>query len=230
MRPISYFLHSCDQSLEVVQRISLQSEQANNKKEKYCMSATQKPNRKQQILECLAMMLQSNAGERITTAKLAAEVGVSEAALYRHFPSKARMYEGLIEFIEESIFSRVNLILTDHKEALIRCHHILHVMLVFAERNPGMCRILSGDALMGENERLRARVNQFFEKLESQFKQVLRERKLREGKGFEVSEQAIANLLVSFAEGKISGYVRSEFAKKPSEDFNDQWLFLMASK
>lgn len=194
------------------------------------MSVSQKPNRKQQILECLALMLQSSPGQRITTAKLAEQVGVSEAALYRHFPSKARMFEGLIEFIEESIFSRVNLILSDHKEALVRCHHILHVLLIFAERNPGMCRILSGDALMGENERLRTRVNQFFEKLESQFKQILRERKLREGKGFDINELALANILVAFAEGKISQYVRSGFEKKPSDNFNDQWLFLMASK
>ncbi|GAA6204968.1 MULTISPECIES: nucleoid occlusion factor SlmA [Thalassotalea] len=194
------------------------------------MPVNKKPNRKQQILECLALMLQSSPGQRITTAKLAAEVGVSEAALYRHFPSKARMFEGLIEFIEESTFSRINLILSDHKEALIRCHHILHVLLVFAERNPGMCRILSGDALMGENERLRTRVNQFFEKLESQFKQILRERKLREGKGFEINELALANILVAFAEGKISQYVRSGFDKKPSDNFNDQWQFLMASK
>ncbi|MGB1199559.1 MAG: nucleoid occlusion factor SlmA [Thalassotalea sp.] len=194
------------------------------------MPVNQKPNRKQQILECLALMLQSSPGERITTAKLAAEVGVSEAALYRHFPSKARMFEGLIEFIEESTFSRVNLILSDHKEALVRCHHILQVLLVFAERNPGMCRILSGDALMGENERLRARINQFFDKLESQFKQILRERKLREGKGFSIAEQPLANMLVAFAEGKINQYVRSGFTKKPSESFNDQWQFLMASK
>lgn len=192
--------------------------------------STQKISRKQQILECLALMLQSSPGQRITTAKLAAEVGVSEAALYRHFPSKARMFEGLIDFIEESIFSRINLILSDHKETLVRCHHVLHVLLVFAERNPGMCRILSGDALMGENERLRIRVHQFFEKLESQFKQILRERKLREGKAFTISEQALANILVSFAEGKISQYVRSGFDKKPSSDFNEQWQFLMASK
>ena len=194
------------------------------------MSVTQKPNRKQQILECLALMLQNSPGQRITTAKLAAEVGVSEAALYRHFPSKARMFEGLIEFIEESTFSRINLILSDHKETLVRCHHILHVILVFAERNPGMCRILSGDALMGENERLRTRVHQFFEKLEVQFKQILRERKLREGKTFSINEQALANLLVSYAEGKISQYVRSGFEKKPSDEFNEQWQFLMASK
>ena len=193
------------------------------------MTANAKPNRKQQILECLALMLQTGQGQRITTAKLAAQVGVSEAALYRHFPSKARMFEGLIEFIEESVFSRINLILSDHKEALIRCHHILHVLLIFAERNPGMCRILAGDALMGENERLRARVHLLFEKLESQFKQVLRERKLREGKGFTINEQALANLLVAYAEGKISQYVRSNFTKKPSENFNEQWQFFMAS-
>jgi TetR/AcrR family transcriptional regulator len=196
--------------------------------------STQKPaqkiNRKQQILECLALMLESSPGQRITTAKLAAKVGVSEAALYRHFPSKARMFEGLIDFIEESIFSRINLILTDHKETLVRCHHVLHVLLIFSERNPGMCRILSGDAIMGENERLHSRVNQFFEKLESQFKQILRERKLREGKTFTINEQALANILVSFAEGKICQYVRSGFEKKPSSDFNEQWQFLMASK
>jgi|TARA_B100000767_G_scaffold160481_1_gene150612 TetR/AcrR family transcriptional regulator len=190
----------------------------------------EKPNRKHQILECLALMLQNCPGQRITTAKLAAEVGFSEAALYRHFPSKARMFEGLIDFIEESIFSRINLILADNKEVLVRCHHILHVLLVFSERNPGMCRILAGDALMGENERLRSRVHQFFEKLESQFKQVLRERKLREGKTFAISEAALANLLVSFAEGKMSQYVRSGYSKKPSQDFNEQWPFLMADK
>ncbi len=194
------------------------------------MSANPKPNRKQQILECLAHMLETSQGQRITTAKLASQVNVSEAALYRHFPSKARMFEGLIEFIEESIFSRINLILTDHKETLTRCHHILHVLLIFAERNPGMCRILAGDALMGENERLRTRVHLFFEKLVSQFKQVLRERKLREGKAFTISEQALANLLVGYAEGKISQYVRSGFNQKPSEDFNEQWQFLMANK
>jgi TetR/AcrR family transcriptional regulator len=193
------------------------------------MTANAKPNRKQQILECLALMLQTGQGQRITTAKLAAQVGVSEAALYRHFPSKARMFEGLIEFIEESIFSRINLILSDHKEALVRCHHILHVLLIFSERNAGMCRILAGDALMGENERLRARVNLLFEKIESQFKQVLRERKLREGKGFTINESALANLLVAYAEGKINQYVRSDFTKKPSENFNEQWQFFMAS-
>ncbi|WP_068544320.1 nucleoid occlusion factor SlmA [Thalassotalea crassostreae] len=192
------------------------------------MSENQKPNRRQQILECLAHMLETSPGQRITTAKLAAEVGFSEAALYRHFPSKARMFEGLIEYIEESIFSRINMILADQKETLVRCHHITHVFLMFAEKNPGMCRILAGDALVGENDRLRTRVHQFFEKLETQYKQILRERKLREGKNFNISEAALANTLLSYSEGKISGYVRSGFAKKPSDNFTEQWQFLMA--
>ncbi|SET20447.1 nucleoid occlusion factor SlmA [Thalassotalea agarivorans] len=194
------------------------------------MTANPKPSRKEQILQSLALMLETMPGQRITTAKLASEVGVSEAALYRHFPSKARMFEGLIDFIEDSIFTRINIILTDHKEAVTRCSHIMHVLLVFSERNPGMCRLLAGDALVGENERLRTRIHQFFEKLESQFKQVIRERKLRDGQEFAIAEQALANLLVSYAEGKITQYVRSGFDKKPSADFNEQWQFLMAGK
>ncbi|WP_371187986.1 nucleoid occlusion factor SlmA [Thalassotalea maritima] len=192
------------------------------------MSENQKPNRRQQILECLAHMLETSPGQRITTAKLAAEVGFSEAALYRHFPSKARMFEGLIEYIEESIFSRINMILSEQKETLVRCHHITHVILVFAERNPGMCRILAGDALVGENERLRARVHQLFEKLETQYKQIIRERKLREGKAFPIAEAALANTLLAYCEGKISAYVRSGFTRKPSENFSEQWQFMMA--
>ncbi len=193
------------------------------------MPENQKPNRRQQILECLAHMLETSPGQRITTAKLAAEVGFSEAALYRHFPSKARMFEGLIDYIEESLFSRINMILNDQKETLIRCHHIAQVILIFAERNPGMSRILAGDALVGENERLRIRVHQLFEKLETQFKQILRERKLREGKTFMINELALANILLAFCEGKISQYVRSGFEKKPSDNFAEQWQFLMAS-
>ncbi|TKB45472.1 nucleoid occlusion factor SlmA [Thalassotalea mangrovi] len=194
------------------------------------MSQNPKSNRRQQILECLAHMLETSPGQRITTAKLAAEVGFSEAALYRHFPSKARMFEGLIEYIEESVFSRINMILSEQKETLTRCQHIMHVVLVFAERNPGMCRILAGDALVGENERLRVRVHQLFEKLETQFKQIIRERKLREGKAFAINESALANILLAYCEGKINQYVRSGFEKKPSDSFAEQWQFLMQDR
>jgi TetR/AcrR family transcriptional regulator len=139
-------------------------------------SSNQKQSRRDQILQALAHMLETSPGQRITTARLAAEVGVSEAALYRHFPSKARMFEGLIDFIEDSLLSRVNLIMAEEKDTMARCHHILQLLLVFAERNPGITRILNGDALLGEHDRLRDRISVLFDKLETQIKQVLRER------------------------------------------------------
>ena len=108
------------------------------------------PNRKQQILQALAAMLESNAGDKITTAKLAAELEVSEAALYRHFPSKARMYESLLDFVEETIFSRVTAVLNDVQDPLERCYQILLLVIIFCERNPGISRILNGDALLAK--------------------------------------------------------------------------------
>jgi TetR/AcrR family transcriptional regulator len=168
-------------------------------------------------------MLETNPGQRITTAKLAAQVGVSEAALYRHFPSKARMFEGLIEFIEETLFSRISKILAEEKDTTVRCQLIMHLLLGFAEKNPGITRILNGDALMGEQERLRTRIAQLFERLETQLRQVLRERKLREGKALSADEALIANLLICFADGRINQYIRSEFTRRPTEGFNEQW-------
>lgn len=190
------------------------------------MPASKKPNRRAQILQALASMLETNPGQRITTAKLAAQVGVSEAALYRHFPSKARMFEGLIEFIEETLFSRINKIINEEKDTVVRCQLILHLVLGFAEKNPGITRILNGDALMGEQERLRTRVAQLFERLETQLKQVLRERKLREGKTLPAEEGHIANLLICYADGRINQFVRSEFSRRPTDGFNEQWQFI----
>lgn len=190
------------------------------------MPASKKPNRRAQILQALASMLETNPGQRITTAKLAAQVGVSEAALYRHFPSKARMFEGLIEFIEETLFSRINKIINEEKDTITRCQLILHLILGFAEKNPGITRILNGDALMGEQERLRTRVAQLFERLETQFKQVLRERKLREGKTLPAEEGYIANILICYADGRINQFVRSEFSRRPTDGFAEQWQFM----
>jgi TetR/AcrR family transcriptional regulator len=190
------------------------------------MPATKRPNRRAQILQALASMLQTNPGQRITTAKLAAHVGVSEAALYRHFPSKARMFEGLIEFIEETLFSRINKIINEEKDTATRCQLILHLILGFAEKNPGITRILNGDALMGEQDRLRERIAQLFERLETQFKQVLRERKLREGKTLPAEEGVIANLLICFADGRINQFIRSEFTKRPTDGFTEQWQLI----
>ncbi len=184
--------------------------------------------RREQILQTLASMLQNNPGGRITTAALAAAVGVSEAALYRHFPSKARMFEGLIEFIEETLFTRINRIIKDSPGALQQCEKILFLVLTFAEKNPGITRILNGDALAGETERLRTRVSQIFDRLEAQLKQVLREAEVREGLRTRISVTASANLLLSMTEGKISQYVRTDFRQKPTSDWADQWDFLQA--
>lgn len=181
------------------------------------MAVSPKINRREHILQCLAQMLETSPGQRITTAKLASEVGVSEAALYRHFPSKARMFEGLIEFIEESLLSRINIIMDDEKDTMRRCQLVLQLLLIFAERNPGISRVLNGDALLGENERLRSRISTLFAKIETQLKQILREKTLREGKGFNLDEAILANLLLAFAEGRIAQFVRSEFKLKPTD-------------
>ena len=190
------------------------------------MAIAKKINRRAQILQALASMLQTNPGQRITTAKLAAHVGVSEAALYRHFPSKVRMFEGLIEFIEETLFSRINKIISEEKDSTTRCQLILRLILGFAEKNPGITRILNGDALMGEQDRLRDRIAQLFERLETQLKQVLRERKLREGKSLPAEEAVIANFLICYADGRINQFIRSKFTRRPTEDFNEQWQLI----
>ncbi|WP_144212172.1 nucleoid occlusion factor SlmA [Shewanella donghaensis] len=190
------------------------------------MATSPKINRREHILQCLAHMLETSPGQRITTAKLAAEVGVSEAALYRHFPSKARMFEGLIEFIEDAILSRLNIIMDDEKDTMKRCELVLQLILVFSERNPGISRVLNGDALLGENERLRSRISALFAKIETQLKQILREKTLREGQGFNLDEAILANLLLAVAEGRIAQFVRSEFKQKPTEHFDEQWQFI----
>lgn len=184
-------------------------------------------NRRQQILEVLARELESNTGSRITTASLARAVGVSEAALYRHFASKAKMYEALIDFAEESVFGLINRILDQEKDSLLRCEKILQLLLGFSERNPGITRILLGDALVGENERLHTRVAQFFERLETQFRQVLREANLDlEAPRVAGSIEAATNQMLAFAEGKMSRYVRSSFTKIPTEHWDEQWQAL----
>ncbi|MCX2980020.1 nucleoid occlusion factor SlmA [Halieaceae bacterium IMCC14734] len=182
-----------------------------------------KSQRRQQILEALAQMLEASPGERITTAKLAAQVGVSEAALYRHFPSKSKMFEGLIEFIEETLFSRIKVILAEDPHALSRCEKMLGLLLGFTERNPGITRILTGDALAGETERLHARVAQLFDRFEAQLKQVLREAEIREGLRPRLPVNSAATLLLAAAEGRISQFVRSGFQRPPTENWPEQW-------
>jgi len=190
------------------------------------MSESKRLNRKQQILEVLALQLEENPGTRITTAGLAKAVGVSEAALYRHFASKAKMFEALIDFSEDSVFGLVNSILEQEKDAIKRCEKIVQLLLGFSERNPGITRVLVGDALVGENERLRVRVVQFFERLETQLKQILREANLSDGARLIGSIDAGANQMLAHVEGKMSQFVRTSFKKKPTEYYQDQWQSL----
>lgn len=187
-----------------------------------------KGERKQQILEALAQQLENNPGVRITTAGLAKAVGVSEAALYRHFPSKAKMFEGLIEFTEETIFSLVSRIQNDIQDPVVRCEKIIGMLLSFSARNPGITRILMGDAIIGENERLHKRISQIFDRLETQLKQILREGELSGGVPGGRGLPSSASLLVSIAEGRMHLFVRTNFQRLPTEQWENQWPMLAA--
>jgi len=182
--------------------------------------------RKQQILEALAAELENSPGERITTAALARAVGVSEAALYRHFASKAKMFEGLIAFAEESIFTRINQIIETEADTRLRCGRILYLLLTFADRNPGITRILLGDALVGETERLHVRVEQFFARVETQFRQILRESRLRDDTGISSSPEVAAGLMLALAEGRLHQFLRTRFKVSPTNQWEEQWAIL----
>ncbi|MBA2723322.1 MAG: nucleoid occlusion factor SlmA [Methylibium sp.] len=174
--------------------------------------------RRIQILHTLAAMLEQPGAERITTAALAARLDVSEAALYRHFASKAQMFEGLIEFIESSVFTLVNQIADHDAEPRTQAQRMLTVLLQFGEKNPGMTRVMAGDALVFENDRLTARMNQFFDRFESQLRQSLRA--LAEANGSQtptVDAQARASVLTSFAIGRLQRFARSGFKRVPTE-------------
>jgi len=192
-------------------------------------------NRKQQILEALAMMLENNPGDRITTANLARAVGVSEAALYRHFPSKAKMFEGLIEFIEESLFTRINRIqhpvegAADTLGPVEQCGAILWLLLNFAEKNPGFARLLVGDALQGETERLRSRMRQVFDRFETHLRQAVKSCQMAAPGLPETPAATAANLLLASAEGRINQFVRSEFRSSPTAGWQEQWRLLSQS-
>ena len=174
--------------------------------------------RRVQILEALATMLEKPGAERITTSALAARLGVSEAALYRHFASKAQMFEGLIEFIEQSVFTLVNQITERETDAIACTHKLVVMVLQFGEKNPGMTRVMVGDALVFENDRLQDRMNQFFDKLESGFKQSLRDAATASGAAAPtVDAQVQASVLVAFMVGRLQRFARSGFRRLPSE-------------
>ena len=180
-----------------------------------------KGERRLEILKALAEMLEQPKWGKITTAALAEKLEVSEAALYRHFASKAQMYEGLIEFIENSVFTLANKITADESDGHRQAEKLLEMLLAFAEKNPGMVRVMTGEALVGEHERLQARMNQFYDRLEATLKQSLRA-------ASDGDAAARAALLTRYAVGSLHQYAKSGFAKKPGEAFGAQKKILAA--
>jgi TetR/AcrR family transcriptional regulator len=188
--------------------------------------ATKPGERKLQILRTLAEMLQDPKGERITTAALAAKLDVSEAALYRHFASKAQMFEGLIEFIESSLFGLINKITAEEQNGLKQVHGILAMLLGFAEKNPGMTRVLIGDALVNEDPRLQIRINQLHDKLEAALKQCLRVAATQAAEGGDAGAEddstPRANALLCYVVGRWHQFEKSGFKRLPTAGFEKQ--------
>jgi TetR/AcrR family transcriptional regulator len=183
--------------------------------------------RKLQILQTLAQMLEKPSAEKITTAALAAKLDVSEAALYRHFASKAQMFEGLIAFTEETIFGLVTKISGEHTSGLAQTEAILSMLLGFAKKNQGMTRVLIGDALVNENERLQLRINQLHDRLEATLKQALRFAVTQKEIPEDVDAAAHANLLLSYVVGHWHQYAKSGFKRDPMEFWAAQWKQLV---
>ena len=182
--------------------------------------------RKPEILQALAHMLEDNPGGKITTAKLAKEVGLSEAALYRHFASKAKMIEGLIEFIEETLFSRMAAIAKEPQDHEAKCHDIVLLVLTFVERNPGFARLFIGDALQGETDRLRARMRQLMDRIETQLRQILRDLSLQTDPLPGNQPAVLARVLMTLTEGQIAQFVRSDFKQNPTADWDAHWFVI----
>jgi TetR/AcrR family transcriptional regulator len=184
--------------------------------------------RKTQILQTLAQMLEGPSAERITTAALAARIGVSEAALYRHFRGKADMFAGLIDFIEETLFTLINRITSEEQGGLRQAEAIIGMLLGFAQKNRGITRVLTGDALVTEDEQLQARVNQIHDRVEAALKQALRIAASRGETAADVDAAAQANLLMSFVAGRWHQYAKSGFRRDPAEYWPQQWKQLTA--
>jgi len=182
--------------------------------------------RKLQILQTIATMLEQPKGEKITTALLASKLDISEAALYRHFASKAQMFEGLIEFIEQTVFGLVNKITTEEASGLRQVEGILAMLLGFAQKNRGMTRVLIGDALVNENERLQQRINQLFDRLETTLKQALRIAITQGELDSSVDAGAHANLLLSYVIGRWLQFGKSGFTRDPMAQWPQQWAIL----
>ena len=184
--------------------------------------------RRREILQTLAEMLEQPAGERITTALLAKKIGVSEAALYRHFASKAQMFEGLIEFIEETIFTLINKIQTEESDGLKQLERVIHVLLNFAQKNIGMTRVLIGDALVIEDERLQRRMNQLHDRIEASLRQSTRLAIAAKTLPESFDSAAYANALLAFAIGRWHQFAKSGYKRAPAEQWHLQWPIFAA--
>jgi TetR/AcrR family transcriptional regulator len=188
-----------------------------------------KGERRLEILKALAQMLEQPKWGKITTAALAEKLDVSEAALYRHFASKAQMYEGLIEFIESSVFTVANKIAQDEADGRKQASKLVEMLLAFAEKNPGMVRVMTGDALVGEHERLQARMNQFYDRFEATLKQALRSPGADGGqKPSDADVTSHAAFLTRYMIGCLHQFAKSGFSKKPTESYAAQRRFLAA--
>jgi TetR/AcrR family transcriptional regulator len=183
--------------------------------------------RKTQILQTLAHMLENPVSEKVTTASLAAKLQVSEAALYRHFSGKAQMFQGLIDFIEETVFALINKITSEEKSGMRQVEAIVSVLLGFAQKNRGMTRVLIGDALVHEDERLQARINQLHDRLEATLKQAVRFAVTQQEIAPDTDAAACANLILSFVTGRWHQYAKSGFRRDPVELWNRQWRQLI---
>ncbi len=183
--------------------------------------------RKNQILQTLAQMLEGPTAEKVTTAALARQLDVSEAALYRHFSGKAQMFEGLIEFIEQTLFALINKITSEEKSGVRQCEAVIGVLLGFAQKNRGMTRVLIGDALVNENEKLQLRINQLHERLEATLRQSLRFAMSANEVAQDADAAAEANLIMSFVVGRWHQFAKSGFKRDPAENWGRQWKQLM---
>ncbi|NVM76804.1 TetR/AcrR family transcriptional regulator [Duganella sp. SG902] len=191
------------------------------------MASTPPGQRRLQILQALAEMLEQPKGDKITTAALARKLEFSEAALYRHFASKAQMFEGLIEFVEQTVFGLINQIAERQSDGLAQARDIVAMLLNFAAQNPGMTRVLIGDALVNEDERLQLRMNQFYDRVELALKQALRIA-ASEGQAHEADAAARAGMLASFVIGRWHRYAKSGFKNNPTQDAAVQITLLLS--
>jgi TetR/AcrR family transcriptional regulator len=191
------------------------------------MAIKQPGERKLQILQTVAEMLEQPKGEKITTAALAARLELSEAALYRHFASKAQMFEGLIEFIEQTVFGLINKITQEEKSGLAQLEAMVQMLLAFAQKNRGMTRVLTGDALVNENERLQVRINQLLDRIEASFKQSFRMAGTQGELGDAVDVGARANALLCFVIGRWQLFAKSGFARDPLQGWAAQRPILL---